>query len=211
MKHAVLAVLLVLTLSCSKKELIRPSADSLAFRSFVFLRTAAETFRASGDLVLYRSSLFKMRVYDNLLNRRLFDFTASADGVNRAVFPDRKIVYTRTDETFSRVLTEYVFLLFDSNVTAPPEYDKITGFLLENNRIKYIMFIYYDQSIRIEVLKRFEDGMPRRIRIQKENEDLLFDIVSFTQDDFTVEDEGFRTIERQSGTIFDWAAMLKNG
>jgi hypothetical protein len=211
MKHALLAFLLLLTLSCSKKDLIRPSADSLAFRAFVFLKTGAETFRASGDVVIYRSSLFKMRVYDNLLNRRIFDLVSSADGMNRAVIPDRKVVYTRTDGIFSRVLTEFVFMLFDTNVTAQPDYDKITGFLLDNNRIKTIMFVYYDQTIRIDVLKRFDDGKPRRIRIQKQEEDLLFDIVNFTQEDFTVEDEGFRTVERPSGTIFDWAALLRNG
>lgn len=211
MKRILPVLLLLLTFSCSGKELIKPSSDAIAFRAFVFLKTPGDTFRASGDLVIFRSSLFKMRIYDNLLNRRIFDFISSADGVNRAVFPDRSAVYRRMDETFSRVLTDYVFILFDTNIVTIPEYDKITGFLLDNNRIKTIMFVYYDQSIRIEVLKRFDNGMPRRISIRKGEDDLLFDIVEFTREDFRVEEEGFRTVERQDGTIFDWAMMLKNG
>lgn len=210
MKYAILAALVVLAGSCAPKQQVKLSGDVIAFHSFIFLHTKKENFNASADTVVVRSSRFKMRVFDNLLNRHLFDFISAADGLNRAVVPDRKTVYQSTDAVFSRILTEQVFALFESNRIAPPEYDKINGFLLENNRIKTIMFDYGGLAVSIDVLKRFDDGMPRRIRIKKQDEDVLFDIVSYTADDFTVEDGGFFVTERQGATLFDWLGLLRN-
>lgn len=210
MKHAILAALLVLTFSCAKKMTVKPSEDTIAFHSFIFFHSKKENFNASADTVIVRSSRFKMRVFDNFLNRHLFDFVSAADGMNRVIVPDRKAVYQSSDEVFSRILTEFVFILFDSNRTALPEYDKINGFILEKNRIKTIMFDYGGQAVSIDVLKRFEDELPRRIRIKKLDEDILFDIVSFTAEDFTADENGFIVVDRQGGTLFDWLGLLKN-
>ena len=212
MKNAILAALLVLVTaaSCAKKDAVKPTEDTVAFHSFLFLHARNGNFNATADAVIVKSSRFKMRVTDNFLGRHLFDFISSADGVNRVVAPERKMVYRAADPVFSRILTEFVFTLFETNRVAPPEYDKINGFFLEKNRIKTIMFDYGGQPVSVDVLRRFDDGMPRRIRIKKGEEDVLFDIVSFSAEDFTVDESGFVTLDRPGGSLFDWLGLLKN-
>ncbi len=197
------------SVSCSKREFVRRTEDRIAFHSFIFLKTGSQTWRLNGNTVIVRGALFKMRVSDNLLNRHLFDYVCAADGLNRVVIPSRSVVHRRFDPDFSRVLTEYVFDLFRTvDGGRLPEDEKLTDFFLENGRIKYILFLYHDRLIRLDVLKRSDDGTPRRIRIRKEPDEILFDIVGFEVEDFPVEDRFFRIVEQPGGTFFDWIGTL---
>jgi hypothetical protein len=192
-------------LSCSKREMIKSEeSDFIGFNFFLFAAVNGEDYHGSGDAAVVKSKIFKFRVYENLLNRHIFDFTAVGNGRIEMAVPSKKAVYSGEDSYLSKILTEYFYDFFKEIQGGIFEGDLIKSVFLEKNRLQSIILNYKESEVRIEVLKRFENGRPKRITIESGGNSLLFDIISFSNMDFTIDIEGFEIRKLSGGTLFDW-------
>jgi hypothetical protein len=196
----------ILLLACGRGATVRnENPETLGFSFFLFVKVRNSDFRASGDaFIIYKDSL-KMRVFDNLLNRHLFDFQADAFGTNEIIIPSEKMIYLKQDPAFASILTEYLYDIFSDNGALNIKTLKTNELLLENNRIETIILSRSEKKIRVDVLKRFPDGKPGRIKIESGGDYFIFDITAFTRQDFLIEKEGFRQ-ERDipEENFFEW-------
>ncbi len=179
-------------------------SDFIGFRFFLFAEVNGEVYHGSGDLSVVKNRIFKFRVYENLLNRQIFDFTAFGNGRIEVVVHSRKTVYSGEDIYLSKIFSDYFYDFFGEIQGDILEGELIKSVLIEKNRLQTISLNYKESEIRIEVLKRFEDGKPARIKIESEGNSLLFDIISFSNMDFTIDNEGFEFRDLRGGTLFDW-------
>ncbi len=210
MKKALFLLIMILiasiNLNCSKQGLVKSNTPNLlSFHFFIFLITEDRNLNGAGDAVLIMDNVFKLRIYDNILNNHLFDLLAEAGGKNSVILPESRTIYNRDDPAFSLITSHYLYSLLT------PEFHKIgkdnwvRDVVKENNRIKQIIFTYFEQSIKIEIAKRFDDGRPKRLIIQMNNDRLVFDILSYDNYDFAVNTPGFKEINVSSSrSLFEW-------
>lgn len=165
--------------------------------------------------MLLPGNIFKFRVYDNLLNKHLFDFTARSSGDLEITVPVQKIVYLKKDPDIGEILTIELPKLFSPAEMPPPGPSEMEGLW-----IKSMSTEYQSKHIRISVLKRSENNMPRRVSIEEtltpaieavdgQNKKIIFDITGWNQNDFIISGDGYARIEGESREdFFDWLGEL---
>jgi hypothetical protein len=211
MKKTLLASLSVLLLICIdscavRPDLIRDNSKDLAyFRYFLFLKNSTHDFNGSGDAVIRRDKLLKLRVYDNFLNRHIFDFISDSNGFNSVIVPDDRVVYKKFDNAFHVLMTHYIYELM-----ALEKIDKISDpgikeIIMDGPYIKQIIFTYFMRNIKIEIEKRYDEGKPERIKCEMDGDTLIFDITGYDNYDFIIDKSGFKEIRDNSvRSLFEW-------
>lgn len=210
-KLLLLPLILGLLLSaCSKRDWVKSDVNELVgFKFFLFINMNGNSRTASGDAVIMPNESFKIRVYDNLLNQHVFDFVSFSSGVNELIVPSQNEVYQKKDPELSFILTSAVYLLFSGNQGEELKKIKYIDAALENNKIKYIILSYIGKQIKIEVLKRLDNGNPQRFKIEEGLSSILFDIVEFNRQDFLIDKKGYQLINNIPGDGFlDWIGEL---
>lgn len=181
------------------------SKDLVYFNFFIFLKTGDQNMNGSGDAVIVRDKIMKLRVNDNVLDRLLFKFITRSDGINSVILPDRQMVYIKEDGVFSIMMTHYLYMIltaYDFDIKTDPHIKDVEK---GENGIKQIIFTYFKQIIKIEIEKRYGDGRPKRIECIINGDSLLFDITSYGSYDFNVDTAGYRELVDNSGkSLFEW-------
>ncbi len=199
------AAVLFLT-GCAKSRIVRnESPNFIGFQFFIFLSVSGHDFQGNGEAALNGERSFHIRVYDNLLNQAFFDFESLADGRNELWVHNEKTVYRKISRKISIFLTRYFYMLFLTLDSQRIQKDaEINSILLENNRIKDIMFQHVERVIKLSVLKRFDGGLPKRIRLEEGGDSVVFDITFFSNQDFSVEEENYSGRELVGEGFFEW-------
>jgi hypothetical protein len=178
--------------ACSRRDFVKAEKDDfIGFKFFLFMEFNGEKFQANGDGALMKDNFFKFRVYDNILNKHVLSFFSHSEGVNRVFFPMDGVAYQSTDKLLSRIFVECLYgLFYPVNGNQFKNNLEINDFLVDNNWLDYIIIGYYGMDFKLEVMRRFDDGKPRRIRVINEGDYMIFDIVRFQDLDFELGDVG---------------------
>jgi hypothetical protein len=175
------------------------------FKFFLFLRTGSQNLNGSGDAVIIRDNIMKLRVYNNVTDSLLFKFTTGIDGRNSIILPDTKIIYTKHDSTFPIIMTHYLYMILTAENFDMKQDSHIKEILNGENGIKKIIFTYFQQNIKIVIEKRFIGGRPERINCIINDDSLLFDITTYDNYDFFVDSAGYRElIDDSNNSLFKW-------
>ncbi len=187
--------------------------DRLGFQFFVFIKSGEENYRANGDAFLIKNEEFKFRIYDNLLNQHIFDYISRNSGENEVILPSDKEIYVSDNVNISNfLLNAFSDLFFNENTNNIT--NKNTIIFLENNKIRFIMFNADEIDIKVEVIKRITNtgqdayGMPSRIKLERGEDNITFDIVSFSNLDFIIITNGYKVYNVPGESIFNWAGVL---
>ncbi len=211
MKKAAAFILLIVLLSnfnscATRGDLIRNnSADLVYFNFFLFLKNSSHDLNGSGDAVLKRDRILKLRIFDNVLNRHIFDFLSDSSGRNSVIVPDEKLVYEKNDNVFSILMTHYLYTVIVLNKYDINKDPGVREILMDGPYIKQIIFTYFNRNIKIEIEKRFEDGKPERIKCLMDGDTLIFDVTAYDNYDFNIDTAGYKEIYDNSGkSLFEW-------
>lgn len=199
--------LLLLTAACSGRGYVKADSRGLiSFRFFLFADIGTERFRGSGDAVLEAGNSFRFRVYDNLLNARLFDFGAAADGRIEIADYNAKLLLRRTDSSLAKALV-YALPLFYRDTTAD-EVKAVSGAsdaTVRSNRLEAAEFGSGKNAALISVASRATNDAPRTIKIRNGSNTLTLEIVEYGTGDFFSETDGFGLREDPAQTPFlEW-------
>jgi hypothetical protein len=201
------SILLLYIDSCaSRTGLIRDnSKDLVYFKFFLFLKNTNHDLNGSGDAVIRRDKMLKLRIFDNILDRHIFDFLSDATGRNFIIFPDNKTVYEKNDNTFPVLMTHYIYDFMTLDKIDLEDDPGISKIVMDGSHIKQIIFTYFQRNIKIEIEKRFKDGKPERIKFVMDGDTLIFDITSYESYDFIIDTSGFNEIRDNSvKSLFEW-------
>ena len=123
-----------------------------------------------------------------------------------------EIGFKKTDTVLSDILTHYLYVLFIETDTAVFEGENVTEVAVSEGQIDYIEFEYYGSAYRLDVMKYFDDGQPRRIAIEGDGSSLIFDITEFQDYDFPDVGETFTIYTSASdNSFFDWIGAAYGG
>lgn len=201
-----IVLLLALTAGCGRKDVIRfDGANAVGFKFYLFATLDGEKFQGNGDALIAADDFFKFRVYDNLLSKLILYYRSDCSGLNRTITVLDGVDYRSADLFLSRILTHYLYALFmenppiDTNEIAPPEWTP------DGSRLVSLTFEYGVHNYALEVLKRFDGGMPRRIAIRSGESSIIFDITEFQSYDFPEPGGVFVVVDYQDEkAFFDW-------
>ncbi|MGA2142478.1 MAG: hypothetical protein ABSG94_08640 [Brevinematales bacterium] len=202
-----LFILLIILESCAVRTDLIPdnSKDLVYFKFFLFLKNSSHDLNGSGDAVIRRDKIIKLKVYDNFLNRHIFDFISDASGRNSVIVPDDRVVYEKYDNAFPVLMTHYIYAFMALDKIDRAADPGIKEMIMEGPYIKQIIFTYFMRNIKIEIEKRFEDGRPERIKCEMDGDTLIFDITEYGNYDFMIDKAGFREIRDGSArSLFEW-------
>ena len=163
--------------SCqSKSGLIKPETDDrFGFRFFLFASFADKEYRGSGEAYVWKDKDFRFRLYDNLLNRHLFDFIADSGGSLKIIIPEYQLTYRKKDPVFADTFTRDIPVLF-RKIAPEAILPEMTA---EGPWVRKIRKDHSGTAV-IEVLKWNEDGSPRRIKISGEDSGwLVLDVLEY--------------------------------
>jgi hypothetical protein len=200
-------LLVILLGACSSREYVKPAdREWISFRFFLFAEMGEEKFHGSGDAVLEPGRNFRFRVYDNLLNARLFDFSADPDGKIEIADYTEKTVLRRFDVNLGKALSEGLPLFFrdatadDLSRAVPAEAVETAG-----SRLASARFVAGKSSVTLSVTARNPDGRPRTVSLESGPNRLTLDISEYGAGDFTAESAGFPVRVDMSETPFlEW-------
>lgn len=207
MKKGMTVLLLALALSaCARKDVIPDSRpDAAGFKFYLFATLNGEKFQGNGDAFLVADKFFKFRVYDNLLSKEVLYFRSGSDGTNRLVSFLDGSDFRAEDGVLSRIMTHYLYALFIENARTVMDDPSIPESLADGPWITRISVKYGESKYVLEVLKRFDNGKPRRISITSGESSVIFDITAFQSYDFYEPNGDFTVVEFGSeGSFFGW-------
>lgn len=214
MRKILLLPLLFLFLTSCDRELIPTTEENfVGFQFFLFMKFDGEKFQGNGDAVLLKGSLFKFRVYDNLIEKHLMTYECSFDGFSKMYLPISSEAVEMKDEILSAIFTDFLWQLFEGG-----EIDFETKTLTwdENGRLESASFDYYDEVFTLEVENRFDDGRLRTIKLGHDsNEDdyIYFDIIEYQEMDFPGVEESEYTLYSYdyNTSFFGWIEAAYGG
>ncbi len=186
-KLSLLMLIPLALFSCRRSDYIREDQSGfIGFRFFLFAQFGEEKVQANGDAALLKDDYFAFRLFDNLLNQYVMFYSSQSEGRQTLVLPLNKVEYTKFDLELSQILIKSLYPLLKGELINSEKDDTIKQLLLENNEIKAIIFTYGEWDLRLEVLKRMENGLPARIRIINGDNSLIFDIIEYHPYSFSI-------------------------
>lgn len=204
----------LLVAGCSGREYVKPDGRGLlSFRFFLFAKVGEQNFRGSGDAVLEAGKSFRFRVYDNLLNARIFDFSAESGGrIEIADYTD-KLLLRRRDMDLGKALVSGLPLFFRD--TTEDEACAASGAVSASavsNRLTSLGFGSGKNEATLGVSRRDAEGRPRGIEIVGGKDILTLEIAEYGSGDFVTESAGFALQDDTTGTPFlEWLGEAYGG
>jgi len=205
-----LIILLLLISSCEKK-IIKPdnNIEKLNFRFFIFLHYKNNEYQGIGISSIELNKYFKARFYDVLFNNYLFDFISEINGSNIILYSSKNIAYYKNDKFISKLFVNLLYLLIvnENNINFV-DFGNFDYNIIENKIKKIVFYDYYDVLI-IEILKRFNNDIPRRIKISINENYIIFDIIEFINENIDVNFDNFLFIQdNKKLNFFEWLGVL---
>jgi len=197
--------------SCVNSSYIKESSpDFTAFKAFVFLNGKdGENGSYTGEAAFRKNGTFKMKAYDNLLGQEVFDFSTLSEGWNSVCVPSEQTVYRINDSGFYRVMTGYFYMIFSSNMSPDRMLQNgVSNFTIESNRLVHITVPEDGAVSEITVLTKFGDLSPKRVKINYGDGTILFDIISYSRNDFVLNENGYNVKEVGKSSLFDWIGEI---
>lgn len=194
--------------ACSRREVIPVDDDHfVGFKFFLFADFNGEKYQGNGDAVIVQDGLFKFRVYDNLLGKHVMSFEIDGEGTVEVTLLLDDMIYEYRDEELALIMTHYLYALFGDQSAIGESNDEITTVTKnQSNRVEQVDFDYGGELFRLNIMKYFNDGDPRRISIENETDSVIFDITEFQDYDYpSAETDGFtHYIIVGQKTFFEW-------
>lgn len=208
-----LEAILLVGNGCSSREWIKKTdTDQIAFTFFIFAKINGKKYNGNGDAVLERNRLFQFRMYDNILAKYVLSFVSSIDGTNEIVLPLDRMLIKKVDPILSKILAGYLYYFFVSVKQAMLLDANLSKIELDNDRIRSLSVSYGSQNFKIEILMRYMNGQPKRIRIDNGENWMVFDVVEYCDADFEVITEGYQVYwNHSSKTFLEWIGEVYGG